>query len=275
MQISRRLLVSGIGALGLGAGTQVRAAPTPASADAWMPRALEDQFRASIRMRMSVQPEDILWWYTGRIYGQVGNEAPRHLFNLEGTEIYWPIPLEDGSFLVSSRTLTFFRDRESGEMIREYRNPYTNAINIVRPNQLGGRDNSLYSAKGWGYGSDVVSQPTLTPWQIEWNRSGDTLWLVSSRYLSDLPQPWLESMTVFCPVDRFRDPEVTNIPALFSSTYLSPWQGWMDMGDRPGHLVWHSSGRKLDSIDQLPEEYRRRAEAEHGGLLTANPDSWG
>lgn len=223
---------------------------------------------------MSVRPEDVLWWYTGRIYGQVGNEAPKHLFNLEGTEVYWSTPLADGSFLVSSRTLTFFRDRETGEMLREYRNPYTTNMNTVRPNQLGGRDTTLYAARGWGYGEELDAESALTPWEIEWYRSGDSVWLVSSRYLSEQPQPWLESMTVFCPVDRFLDPEVANVPSVFSSTYLSPWQGWMDMADTPGHLVWHSSGRKLDSIDQLPAEYRRRAEAEHGGLLTASPDSW-
>ena len=48
----------------------------------------------------------------------------------------------------------------------------------------------------------------------------------------------------------------------------------MDMGDRPGHLVWHSSGRKLASVDEIPDEYRRRADAEFDGLLTAAPDSW-
>ena len=45
----------------------------------------------------------------------------------------------------------------------------------------------------------------------------------------------------------------------------------LDMGDRPGHLVWHAGGAKLRSIDELPAEYRRRAEKEYPALLSADP----
>jgi hypothetical protein len=59
-----------------------------------------------------------------------------------------------------------------------------------------------------------------------------------------------------------------------------PWLEWMEMGDemgdemgnemgagvgedRPGHLLWHAAGSKLQSTDQLPLDYRKRAEAEY------------
>ena len=44
----------------------------------------------------------------------------------------------------------------------------------------------------------------------------------------------------------------------------------MEMGDRPGHLLWHAAGAKLNSIDELPEAYRKRAEAEYPERLTVN-----
>jgi hypothetical protein len=34
----------------------------------------------------------------------------------------------------------------------------------------------------------------------------------------------------------------------------------MQMGDAPGHLVWHASGRKMASWAELPSDYRQRAE---------------
>ena len=68
---------------------------------------------------------------------------------------------------------------------------------------------------------------------------------------------------MFATVDDFTDPEVLRIPGVFSSTVTMPWLEWMEMGERPGHLLWHAAGAKLDSLDALPVDYRKRAEAEY------------
>lgn len=271
--LTRRGLLAGVSALGFGVGIDWREAAAGTDGD-WLPGAPRDQWRHLVRMQMSTRAEDVPWWYTGRIYAQVGDQAPLHLFNLEGTEIYWVRELDDGSFSISGRTLTFFRDKQSGEMIREFRNPYTGAVNAVTANRLGGKDGSIYSAAGWRFTSQSMGEKEPEPWQFEWHRAGDLAWFTSSRFSRLLPQPWLESMTVFCPLDALRDSGMHNLPTHFTSTYLSPWPRWLEMGERPGHLVWHSSGKKLMSIDEIPEEYRRRVDDEYGGVLTARPESW-
>lgn len=271
--LTRRSLLAGVSALGFGAGFAWREVAAIADHD-WLPGAAGDQWRHLVRMQMSTRPEDVPWWYTGRIYAQMGDEAPAHLFNLEGTEIYWVRQMDDGSFSISGRTLTFFRDKQTGEMIREFRNPYTGKVNEVDANRLGGQDSSIYAAGGWRLTSKLMAREGSRPWLVEWHRSGDLAWFTSSRYAQQLPQPWLESMTVFCPVAALQDPDVHRLPTHFTSTYLSPWQRWLEMGDRPGHLVWHSSGKKLDSVDELPAEYRQRVEDEYDGVLTARPESW-
>lgn len=272
--MSRRSVLAGVSALGFAGVVQAADGPAEMSAD-WLPGPPGDRWRHLIRMQSSTRSEDVPWWYTGRIYAQLGDQAPQHLFNLEGTEIYWPRELADGSFATSSRTLTFFRDKDSGDMIREYRNPFTGALNKVAANRLGGPDDSIYSAAGWRFAEPALSD-TAEPeaWQVEWRRAGDLAWYTSSRFSRILPQPWLESMTAFCSEAALRDTTIHNLPSHFSSTYLSPWPRWMEMGDRPGHLVWHSSGRKLASAAEIPAEYRRRVNAEYGGVLTAHPDSW-
>ena len=57
---------------------------------------------------------------------------------------------------------------------------------------------------------------------------------------------------------------------MFTATVLMPWLPWMDMDDVEGHTLWHASGVKLDSIDQLPEEYSKRMMAEHPELSGFN-----
>ena len=241
----------------------------------WLPGGASTGWRHTIRLQGSTQPEDVVWWYTGRIYAQVGESEPRHLFNLEGTEIYWYEEQDDGGILVRSRTLTFYRDAQSGEMIRSFRNPYTGETNEPEANRLGGRHNARYDADGWRFiSAELGAGERSEPWQIEWQRADDLAWFTSSRYLRAMPQPWLESMTVFCPLEALQDTSRHNLPAHFSSTYLAPFPRWMDMGDHPGHVVWHSSGNKLRGAGSIPAEYRARVDAEYGGVLTAHPDSF-
>ncbi|HET6566089.1 MAG TPA: DUF1838 family protein [Xanthomonadales bacterium] len=275
-QIKRRTMLAGIGLAGIGAlGAGVMGSGHAAEGQSAGVSQAKRSWRDMVRMQMSTAPGDVVWWYTGRIYAQVGEQSPQHLYNLEGTEIYWVRELDDGSFSVSSRTLTFFRDKLTGEMIREYVNPFTGKTNQVSANRLGGKDTNNFTAAGWTstYGSDPARQ--REPWQIDWHRSGDLEWLTSSRFTKRPPQPLMESATVFCSTDALSNPEIHSLPSHFTSSYLSPWQRWMEMGDQEGHLLWHSSGRKLNSLDEIPAEYRQRVDSEYGGVLTASPDSWG
>ena len=77
-------------------------------------------------------------------------------------------------------------------------------------------------------------------------------------------------MTMFAPLDEFLDPNNLSLSTMFTATVLMPWLPWMDMDDVEGHTLWHASGVKLDSIDQLPEEYSKRMMAEHPELSGFN-----
>ena len=57
------------------------------------------------------------------------------------------------------------------------------------------------------------------------------------------------------------------LPTGTAGGYIFPWPAWLQMGDRPGHMfsTWH--GRKLSSIDELPEHFLRRAADQHEHLL--------
>jgi len=76
-----------------------------------------------------------------------------------------------------------------------------------------------------------------------------------------MPQPWMEKQTIFGAERELDDPKQPNPPTTFTSSYSAPYLKWMEMGDLPGHLLWHSSGRKLAGLDELPAAYRKRADA--------------
>ena len=87
-------------------------------------------------------------------------------------------------------------------------------------------------------------------------------------YPPGLSAPRAQSQTMVADVDDFNNPELASLPAMFSSTVTMPWLEWMEMGDRPGHVLWHAAGAKLGAIDELPTDYRKRAEAEYPERMT-------
>lgn len=189
------------------------------------------------------------WYYTGRIYAVQERKPPVHLFNLEGTEIYWVRRKSASEWESYSSTLTFYRDVRTGGYFDTYANPYTGKTLSVRPNVL--RSNRLANFSPRGNGS--------IPWVAESHQNAENVWLVTSRYALAMPQPWIEIQTMMGRASELVDTANTCPAATFSSSYLAPYLAWMEMGDTPGHLLWHSSGAKLRSFDEIPEAYMVRA----------------
>ncbi len=276
-RISRRDLLTVAGMAGFGAGCAA-ALPAIGPAADRLDADLTDpaeNLRHLIRVTASLDEEDVPWWFNGLIYGMVGEEAPRPLFHFEGLEIYWMSHLDDGTYELTGGTVSFFRDLDSGDMLREFRNPYTDEINEVPAAvQGGGRGRGFnYSVNGiratWRL-DDIPDEPLL----LEWHAIRDTVWLHNrTAYPPGTPPPREQRQTMFVPLDQFNDPGVRNLPTLFSSTVIQPWFRWMNMGERAGHTIWHAGGAKIRSIDELPTEFRERAEAEHPERLTARPSA--
>jgi len=275
---ARRELLGGFSLMALGFGAAV-VAPAPARAALGGAPGLPDfedplvNLHAYMKLFGSLEEVDCPWWYTGIIYAQQERRAPRALFRFEGCEInrYRPNPSGEG-YIQSARTLTFFRDLETERMLTSWVNPLTGQTVTPRANALGGDDSFLLSTTGLRFKTQIGKVPDR-PLKLNWAANGDTLWLIKDRGLPDAPQPWLECSSVFGRIAEIADPAVKRATAWFSSTYLAPWLPWMEMGETPGHLVWHAAGRKLNSVDELPAEYLARARREAPQQLDARPRS--
>jgi hypothetical protein len=256
--VSRRSLLAWTGAAAAGALAAAlpgyaAAAPTTAAAatvPTGVPMAM-DARGVELYMKLHATSGDgqVPWYYTGRIYAVQEARPPQHLFNLEGTEIYWVRRKSESEWESYSSTLTFYRDASTGEYFDSYQNTFTGKTLSVRPNVL--RSNKLASFSPRGNGA--------IPWLAEAHQSGDNVWLVTSRYSLSMPQPWIEIQTMFGQAAALADPRNLRPPTMFSSSYLAPYLAWMEMGDTPGHLLWHSSGSKLGSYDDIPAAYMQRA----------------
>ncbi len=270
--VSRRDLLAGAGSLALfGAPWTSLSKESPETAITLStPR---DHLMALIRLQASLREEDVPWWYSGIIYGVEEGRPPRLLFGFEGMEMYWMRHLDGEEFELIGHTVSYLRDNDTGEWLREWRNPYTGEL-LAAPAavQGGGAGRGFnYSVKGVRP-TPFVSQMPERPPAYRIISGGGRLWLSKeTEYPPDMKQPRLQRQTLHCPLQQFNDSNVDRLDTHFASTVFMPWRNWMDMGERPGHMIWHAAGLKLDSIDALPAEYRRRLEAEYPERLTARP----
>jgi hypothetical protein len=270
--ISRRTMFWGVASLAAGWAALPDAAE---AADGQLPNFDDpaENLSALIRVSASLKEEDCPWYYNGTIYGVVGEEQPRPLLRFEGMEMYWMRHVAPGLYEMIGNTVTFMRDVDTGAFLYDFSNPYTGLMNKVEAAVQGGKagrgfEHSINGIKPTMFKDQFPDQP-LKLW---WTAAGDFVWLHKSTvYPPGMAPPRMQRQTNFVRRDQLLDRTLDNVPAMFTSTVFMPWPKWMEMGDRPGHVVWHASGAKISSLDQLPREYRARAEKEHPERLTARP----
>ena len=265
--------------MGLGLATVLASDKTESMVSGTVPSSAPDltlpvnNLLSLMRMQSTLGNEDqVPWHYNGTLYFQKGSEQPIPMVKIEGMESYKVIPQDDGSYEILGNMLTFFRDVDSGEMIRDYRNPYTGKVNKVSPNirraSLGrGLNISTMGSRPTSFIDHMPDKPLI----LDWTFGPKTVWLHNqTSYPPGLSPPRVQRMTMFAPLDEFLDANNLSLSTMFTATVLMPWLPWMDMDDVEGHTLWHASGVKLDSIDQLPEEYSKRMMAEHPELSGFN-----
>ena len=286
--LSRRRFVVAAGACGIAVAPL--AAPLADAATAAASRARGADPRLSnaglIKLLASLDGRAAPWWFTGLIYGVQLGRAPVPMVVCEGCEVYFARRLPNGDYLLRGNTLTFFRDATTRQWLDEFRNPLTDRRSEIRPNVLesGAESGFLYPQDGSGsyfVGSmgntgqlnfkppaPDASQPRG---EFRWEETGDQVFATTSRSIATPAQPWLEISTNFVPARPFFDPAVVSVPAHGTVSYLSPWLKWMQMDEVQGHLLWHCGANKLGSIDELPAEYRQRAEKHDLMRVLAGP----
>jgi hypothetical protein len=273
--LSRREALAGSLVLGVGAAGASWAPSANAAGAPWLPTTPAEHLRNIVRMQGSLREEDVPWWFTGVIFAVTGErETPRPLVRFEGMEIYWYRHLPDG-YLLGGNTVTFFRDFETNEYLREFRNPWTRRTDQVKPAVQGGNLGFKYSVDGiWPARLDgaAIGEPARGPLQVQWHGVGEHVWLQHQTiYPPGMPPMHGQRQSMFTSRRAFANRRLERLPATFTSTVFMGWLKWMDMQDVPGHVVWHASGAKLGSIDELPSEYRERAMREFPERMTARP----
>jgi len=237
-----------------------------------------------VKLNATLDGSPAFWSYTGVIYAVLPNARPIPILALSGCQANWAVRQSDDSFQLAAPLLSFFCDINSKAFLTQFDNPWTSRHNEVRPNLFAGSGRAIYPADGTAMrlsGAIAASESAphgFTPGnggtgvgRVEWSLTRDTIVLTTDQFFDVKTQPQGEAQTRTADRAGFFDSAVSRLPARFAATTISPWLGWMQMGEAAGHLVWHTSGEKVFSIDEVPELYRTHAGKLLEHLVTRPP----
>jgi hypothetical protein len=224
-----------------------------------------------VKLGATLDGSPAFWTYSGVIYAVLPDRRPLPILSLSGCQSSWATALGEGDYRVAGAIVTFFRDPGTDAFLDVFDNAFTGKRNRVSPNILRGGA-LIYPANGASAHAQgqinaaviaprgfAPSDPAQALGSVRWKVAGPSIMLMTDRSWNALAQPQLEAQTQSADRALFFDPRVRRLPARFTATTIMPWMTWMEMDGIAGHLVWHSSGEKLFSLDDLPSDYRNHA----------------
>nr|BBH92220.1 hypothetical protein KTA_04190 [Thermogemmatispora argillosa] len=254
----------------------------PSSIDLSQP---EQLLRAFVKTRASLIEEEVVCWWSGRVYSLVPGEPSRFLFAIEGYNICRcrSIP---GGYEQLSREMMVYQDPKQRSILERWVNPFTGEEVEVVP-VWNDPVNQRYLLEG------PQGPFTLQVTPLEGGRLCLALDVLLA-YPSPLPRALYprysqsdlyqgaELFQFFVSQDDLENATLSSVPCEIAWTRIGPWLPWMAMADRPGWLLYQCRGCKLQGgYAALPAALRSYVERhqphyQHAPLEWSGPNesSW-
>ena len=213
----------------------------------------------------------IIWWMSGTRYGVVDVKTTP-LYGMEVGMFHRWYQQPDGSFKAAFFELTYYTDLITGELLRKFSNPYTGMVNKVRHVRLGPEIRTLTTA-----GLTSPDNPMVHDYRSSLGpavTSADQLWIPTSVEATiKFPKPDAPTIllniytTVQGSLTDALDKLQVSAPCSFEFNNILKWEPWMSMGDHSGHMMSTASGRKMESMDELPRKYITMANEVHSKYI--------
>ncbi len=239
----------------------------------------ETNFRAMLKLRADIAEKDCLFAFPGEAWAMVPQEQNYRCFKTFGVASSRIEEVEEG-WRIYSREVLYYLDPDSGQILETWSNPFLGGREIEVMHIANDPVNGVFMREGGhpvlrppypyvSYGDDVVFQwnffifkpAALTRSEYPLYSSGDIdqhaeLWGIKGRKSEIL------------------DPDVTSASCVMSWGRVAGWLPFMEMGSRPGSMVFHSHSVKLmNGVGDLPRYIRDYTERHFPKYLEA-PKEW-
>ena len=259
-ELNRRNLMALAGAMAAPGFAPAAETFDPQAKDLWMDDP-QKSFINFVRLMGDTSGRLSPQWWRGGYIGVFEDRHPELLFRLESCEMKRCLRLTEHEYEFQISIFTMFLDAASGEILngKRWRNPITGKDVVVEPN-ISGADNiiKLVDDKIVAVRPANGTQAALDLW---WSAQGPYMMAHSYWELpEERPIPIRDYLTLFGDRAAAADFSAPRLETRFNTTFVSPFQRFMETPTELGFSVWHASGHKAESVASLPSAYRSELE---------------
>jgi hypothetical protein len=270
------LLLLLAGAWGAEAQKKGKTAPAPPRLDASKP---EDAVKIMRKLQASLQDgESVTYWWEGNVYSRVPGEKDRHLFTYIAMNIRAAQTVNDPEkgygYRMVSRELLLYMDPQTKQVLKVWRNPWTNkevdVMHIVndpvnsRPMFANANGPNPFKLPGQ-FREGMFFMTTEVPLFYTNPLAGEYQDYVGGTYQA------IEIFNFACSEADLLDPAKASSEGVVAWNRVSKWLPWMEMGDRAGQLIFSGLGKKLRTWDDLPDLLKAEIKANYPIFTSAPP----
>jgi len=236
----------------------------------------EENLKALIKLQADLSGADAFGGFGGEVWGWVPGEGNQLLFRSYGIGASHVERVENG-WRFYHREVMYYLDPETNEIINEWKNPYTGrTVEIMHI--LNDPVHRFYSLSGgpfaapWPYtimGDDLVFRISVFSFRDSvMPRAEYPLHSANDKYQAS--ELWMMNGRV----SEVMDPDVMSASCVTSWARVGQWLPFMEMGNRPGVMVYHSDSYKLlNGLDDVPANILKYTEKNHPKYLES-PKEW-
>jgi len=271
-RITRRDALAGAAGI---AATAMGAAPASAAAGLNLdnPR---DNLTALIKLQADLSGADVIGGFPGEVWGWVPGEGNKLLFRSYGIGASHAEQVDDG-WRFYHRELLYYLDPDSGEILDDWLNPYTGK-RVEVMHILNDPVHRFYAFEGgrfpfpWPYtvvGDDLVFRISVFSFRDSiMPRIDYPLHSADNKYQA--AELWMMNGRV----SEVMNPDITSASCVTSWSRVGQWLPFMEMGNRPGIMVYHSDSYKLlEGVKHIPANILAHTEKHHPKYLKS-PSQW-
>ena len=236
------------------------------------------------KTRGSLNPdEDVVFYWSGYIYNLIAKDPDDYrrsgvinfaepLFRFEGFNVARIVEQFPGEYMMLSREVSVYQHPRTGRII----DCWTNSIHPERMQTrvLHVANDPVNFSTG---GADFVQLGDRISFFSDILLSYRSPLAGVDEYESFSASDVYQSSELFnfiVDMDDLENPNIESAPVEISWTRVGQYLPWMQMGDTPGHLVYHVRGYKmLGGVDELPSELLNWTMNEAGTEFLTSPQS--
>lgn len=236
-------------------------------------RSAAEQLADLVRVRASTTGEDVVVRFAGEVHAVVPGEPARHLFGFDGFNVARAV-VADGGWDLLAREAVYYLDPVTREPLGRWTNPWTGVerevVHVLN-------DPVNFPLRTRSERGEFAVPTTALDGEVGVMTSDVFLAYPSplprAQYPDESQSDLYQAAELFQYFFRLDDlaAGLEDVPMQVSWTRIAPWVPFMGSGDRPGHLVYHCAGAKVEGgFAALPEWLRARVAAD-GPRFAAAP----